>query len=202
MSLWRFPKLWLGAHLSLTRFAIDIIKESNFSAVTGRRLRYWNRSWLAVELLFASLLLTVESVNRRMVAESPLADLLLIIAFWRINEVAYAFARDAIDKLHGAPIRSDISAPERMGMLAGSYLGSIVQFATVYFYLFRGCGFNQKLGSFSEALYFSAMSALSGAPEGMEITSPWLQFVHVYQAALSVLLLVIALSVYIGAAKR
>jgi hypothetical protein len=118
-----------------------------------------------------------------------------------VNEIAWAFYSDSVDRLRRELPKSSIKPHERIPMLLRSAIGLVVQFAVLYFCIFPNEGFSKPLHDFRDALYFSATVGTSIGQESQEVTSHFLQLTHIYQAGLSILLLVIALSIYIGEAK-
>jgi hypothetical protein len=126
-----------------------------------------------------------------------IAALFCLVAFWRVNEISYAFYSDGVSKLRGDIPSSDIRSVERVGMLLRSSFGAAVQFAVLYFLLVPE-GFKVRFWDFRDALYFSAATMTSIGQEGQEVESRLLRFFHIYQAALGILLFAIALSIYLG----
>jgi voltage-gated potassium channel len=193
-----FPLMWLGAHLSFTRFIIDYLKDDLDKAPTGNLLRSWNWGWFIWETILAGSLALLSQTY-------PVHDwyafprqLLCLCAFWRINEVTYAFYSDGISKVRKQPASSDLLPHQRLPMLLRSYLGLIIQFSVIYFCLFPGEGFKDTLCDFRDALYFSATTLTAIGQEGQEVKNHWLRLAHVYEAASGILLLVFALSIYVG----
>lgn len=194
-----YPKLWLAAHLSLTRFLIDHLKNGNDAGDTGWWLRRWNWFWFLAECGLALTWCVFEATTYAWPESIHLVFCLL--ALWRINEIAYAFYRDGISKLRGEPPASDIQAFERIGMLLRSASGLVVQFAVAYFLLQTG-GFKVPFTDFRDALYFSAGTMTSIGQEGQEVQSHIMRLLHIYQAALGILLFALALSIYAGEQKK
>lgn len=193
-----FPWRYLAAHLSFTRFVIDHIKGGQTKQRAGQVLRRWNWLWFLAESTLAIMLCWISV--RVAVKDWPwwARELLLLIAFWRINEIAWAFYKDSLDRIRGSAQRSDIEPHERVPMLMRSTVGLVVQFSVVYFCAIPGEGFSECLTDFRDALYFSATVATSVGQEGQEVKDHLLRTAHVYQSALSILLLVLALSIYVG----
>ncbi len=190
-----YPKLWLLAHLSLTRFLIDHLKEGNDARDTGWWLRLWNWCWCLAECGLALTWCLLEAVPESWPA--GIRVLFGVVAVWRINEVAYAFYSDGISRLRGIPPRSDIQGFERVGMLLRSACGLVVQFAVLYF-LLDATSFKQHFVDFRDALYFSAATTTSIGQEGQEVQGYIARFLHIYQSALGILLFALALSIYAG----
>ena len=197
-----FPMLYAVAHLSFTRFIVDHLKDGCSRSCTGKILRRWNAWWFAVELGIACTLSWLST--RESIAYWPrgFQEILLLLAFWRINEIAIAFYNDSVDRLRRRRPRSNIKPYERIPMLLRSAVGLVVQFAVIYFFAFPNEGFGKPLCDFRDALYFSATVGTSIGQEGQEVTSQILRLAHVYQSGLGILLLVLALSIYVGGTER
>lgn len=193
-----FPSIWLLAHLSFTRFLIDHFKESSDPSNTGWWLRRWNWGWFAIEF---SLAVALVWISRQSVASSwpeLVRVALCLVAFWRINEIAYAFYRDGLSKIRGDADSSDVPMQERVGMLLRSAFGLAVQFAVLYYLLLPAQGFKESFNDFRDALYLSAATMTSIGQEGQEVQSHLMRLLHIYQSGLTIVLFVIALATYVG----
>lgn len=190
------------ALLSLTRFIIALLKRSSTKEQSGEQLRAWNKCWFAWETFLAITLLLVSLTIPVSEWYCSVLFALCICAFWRINEIVYAFSADSLSRIRNEEATSNLRPYERIQMLMRSYLGLVVQFAILYFCLTPGQGFAQPLGDFRDSLYFSAITQTAIGQEGQEVKSHWLRLVHVYQSGAGILLLVLAVSIYIDHASR
>ena len=193
--------LILGALLSTTRLIIDRKKRSPTRRQSGDKLRHWNSGWFIFEALLAAALLLISPHYSVKNWCSCVIYTLCVIAFWRINEIAFAFYSDSMSKLKQEQSSSDLKPYERVQMLLKSYVGIIVQFAVLYYCLFPGKGFTEEFDDFRDALYFSATTLTAIGQEGQEVCSHWLRAFYDYESASGILLLVVAVSIYIDRAN-
>jgi hypothetical protein len=130
------------------------------------------------------------------------AALMIYIAASRINELAYAFYSDSLSKLRGERSKSALKPHERMTMLFKSFIGLSIEFAVIYYFLAFLDDFKNELIDFRHALYFSAATISGIGQEGQEVNGQILRALHVYEGIVGVLLLVLAVSIYVGRAER
>lgn len=189
---------FLGAFLSLTRLLIDYFKRSKSEEKSGNCLRNWNFWWFIMELVLCVALIYLPCFSCTEAVPKSMQSLLCFIAFWRINEVAYAFYNDGMSKIKGELATSDLEPYERINMLFRSANGLIVQFAVLYAFLTPLEGFRVSIHDFGSALYFSATTMTSIGQEGQEVQTALMRIFHFYQSALGILLFVLAISVYVS----
>ena len=165
------------------------------------RRRAAESKWFLIEVSLACALCWLTTEKTIIGWPRWIPEVLVLVAFWRVNEIAWAFYTDSVDRLRGKLRNSNIKPYERIPMLLRSAIGLVVQFAVLYYCVVPNEGFSKPLSDFRDALYFSATVGTSVGQESQEVTSHILRVVHIYQAGLGILLLVLALSIYIGGAK-
>ena len=147
----------LGWLLSPTRKIIDLLKVRGSPAYRGKALRFWSRVLFYLEL-------TGCAVTMVLFAGEPLTELslvggvLLVYAYSRIIEIAYAFYRDPLSKSK----KSDLKVKDRICMAMRSYFGLAFNFAVLYYFLPITKLFKvdeqYHLNSFFESFYFSSVT--------------------------------------------
>src|SRR5207237_108038 len=131
----RFSKILsaLGWLMSTTRKIIDILKTGT-PAESGRALRLWNIRWFQAEVVMATLLVAASVRYPSARAKGWLLLPMLLLGWWRVNEIAYAFYRDALHRLAIELQRSDLKPTERVQMAMKSYIGMGINFAQLFYF--------------------------------------------------------------------
>ena len=92
--------------------------------------------------------------GRPPVPVSAASGIALCYGISRINEIAYAFYRDALTLEKG----SDLTAFDRIRMAMRSYFGLSFNFSLLYYFLPLQNLFNCKLAGYFQAFYFSGVT--------------------------------------------
>lgn len=133
---------------------------------------------------------------------TALGTLLLVWAYSRINEIAYAFYRDPLTHAK----ESDLSAADRIQMAMRSYFGLAFNFALLYYFapidgLFAARA-SDSLASFWEAFYFSGVT-LATLGYGDILPVHWFSRVlSLAEVSLGLLLIVVGIASYLGDVAR
>lgn len=192
---WAFWQLTLGWLLMATRMRIDKLKTGTS---THRRITLltWNRRWLAGEAYCSATLWILSANFQDLRTQTPAAIFIGIFAFWRINEIVFAFYNDSISRLSGVIQQSTLTSTDRLKMLFRSYGSLIICFASLYYFLPQSADYICRIKDFGDALYLSAVTMTGLGQEGLEIIGI-ARFLVVYQVLTGILLVVIAVSVYL-----
>jgi voltage-gated potassium channel Kch len=182
----------IGWLLSPTRQIIDLWKRGDPSH-QGYALRSWN-SWLFWIEIVASIALVL-LFARAPVTEANLSSGALIVYAWsRINEIAYAFYRDALSRTKS----SDLTVTDRIRMAMRSYFGLAVNFAILYYFSPVANLFNNSFGNFLEAFYFSGVT-LATLGYGDILPQHWLsRLLALYEVFTGILIVAVAIATYVG----
>jgi hypothetical protein len=198
--------------MSPTRFIIDIWKRNKSAEARGKLLWRWNIGWFLFEILVGAVLIAasaaVDKIPMRIAYWSIAA---FYLAFSRAAEVSYAFARDVSDRLGEMQPQSVLTSRQRIVMAFRSYVGLIVNFAVMLFFLpelsrFPVFGWSlpydqelfSKANSFFDMLYFS-VTTITTTGYGDMAPSTWPTRVLVMWEVLSGLLLIaITLAIYLS----
>jgi voltage-gated potassium channel len=182
--------------LALTRVVIDMKKQRVHDRERAQMLKRWNWAWLCAELGVSAAIWVATSKNPdlrgKLFAWSPV----LLIAGWRINEIVYAFYKDALDSLENRTRESALTSGDRFRMLLRSYLSLWLCFATLYFLLPTSQSFQCEMQNFGDALFFSAATQTSLGQEGLNIDGVVERALAIYQVVAGLVLLVLAVSAY------
>lgn len=183
----------LGWLLSPTRKVIDLLKQGDRNR-RSKMLRVWSLGLFALELLLlVALAITFQKPQVEQVGYVSIA--LIVYAYSRINEIAYAFYRDPLSKKK----RSSLSAENRVRMVMRSYFGLTCNFAILYYFVPIKDLFKVPLVSFFEAFYFSGVTVAT-LGYGDVLPAHWLsRMLALYEVSLGILLVAVAIAVYIGA---
>jgi hypothetical protein len=191
---------WL--FISFTRLVIDKWKDKRRGWQKGELLLEWNLYWFIFELCLGALLLAMTVRAGTVEAPSLLWVPIGVLAFWRINEIVYAFCGDIADTVMKVKSDSGLDHLNRLKMLARSTVGLVVWFATLYSALGAGDAFKCPPADFRDTLYFSAVTLFSIGQEGQEVQNHAVRIVQVYQGISGFVLLAVAVAVYVGRPSR
>jgi voltage-gated potassium channel len=186
----------LGWLLSPTRNIVDCWKRGG-RAHRGNTLRRWSLGLFLVETL-GSIVLAFLVTQPPPSEFSVSSGALVVYAYSRINEIAFAFYRDPL-----SPIKSsDLTPRDRLRMVMRSYFGLGFNFALLYYFLPIAALFKEPLASFFEAIYFSGVT-LATLGYGDVLPVHWLaRLLSLYEVSCSILLIAVAIATYIGRASE
>ena len=120
----------IGWILSPSRMTFDILKKSTKGR--GEFHRSWSRFFIISELAFAAMLVVLTVYWPEILTSLVIASIFLLLAWSRINEIVYAFYRDAFSRLKSEQQSSDLKFYERLQMALKSYIGLVIYFAIFY----------------------------------------------------------------------
>ena len=126
----------------------------------------------------------------------------MFYAWSRINEISLAFYRDAFWHLRRNPVVTNLSSADRVGMALRSYAGLAVNFALLYYFLPVSEKFNDDLGHYGDALYFSFVTITTLGYGDVSPVHALTQALSVYEVLAGVLVLVVAVATYIGSPDK
>ncbi len=188
----------LGWLLSPTRKIVDIWKRGP-PEHSGRVLRFWNMGWFLAEVALASVLVVVSAYYPSARANPFIFLPLLALAWSRVNEVAYAFYRDALSRLAKQKQSSDLSPTDRIRMAMKSYLALGINFALIFHFLPLKEGFTGEMRTFFDALYFSGVTLATLGYGDISPINPIARTFALYEVFAGILLVAVAIATYIGA---
>lgn len=192
MALVRLLKLLLGVLFSATRVFIDWWKEFDPDK-HGDRLRHWSLGLFILEAMgcVALALFFTHPATRQV---GPLVVVLLAYAWWRVNEVAYAFYNDALSRKK----RSNLTNTDRIRMAMRSYFGLAFNFAIAYYFIPVDGLFNEPIGSLWQAFYFSGVTLATLGYGDMHPIHDLSRLLALYEVFAGILILAVAIATYAG----
>ena len=152
------PPPWLrliGIALTPTRAIVDLCR--HFGKLRrGRSIMLWNSGFQLALLIHYILTLWGRLDDARNLILWAVAT----VAFWRVNELIYAFYRDAMDRIERYEPRSRLADGTRVRLLLVAYAEIVAQFGAIHYVLMRILGPNSYdgLGDIISALYFSGIT--------------------------------------------
>lgn len=205
---------------SFTRFLVDCKKAKKncptpvfYASYKGDVLRIFSICYFLIDLLlfvfltlFYNNYFFVEIPNRvitlhAITFEKILALLFLIYSLSRVNEIIYAFGRDALESISSDINKStNLKASERLIFLLRSYFGLIVNFAILYYFFPLNafeieCLFEGMI-NFHDAVFYSAASIAAfnfDQIKSVHLASRFLTMLEVFSG---IFLLTFAVAVY------
>ena len=192
-----FPRLLLFI-LSPTRFIVECLKRM-FPASWSKILTCWNLGFLGLSAVICIILWFV----RPCAWPWPLrcCFFLWVVPFSRINEISYAFPKDAIQQLSGASKRTTFSPAQRLGFLASSYVEVALDFGIFYFFLPAGM-FSKPFSSIIHAVYFSWVTITTTGYGDITPQCAQSQLLCMWELAVGLTLVVLAVGSYISSFQR
>ena len=119
-------------------------------------------------------------------------------AWSRVNEIAYAFYRDALSRTKS----SDLTVTDRIRMAMRSYFGLAINFAILYYFIPVANLFNNSFGNFLEAFYFSGVT-LATLGYGDKLPRHWLsRLLALYEVFTGILIVAVAIATYVGGLSK
>lgn len=187
----------VGWLISPTRKIIDYWKARGDREFRGKALRCWSLSLFAMEVVGCIALMALKN-GVPLDSCSLFGSLLIIYAYSRICEVAYAFYKDPLSQAKD----SDLKVRDRLVMAMRSYFGLAFNFAALFYFipvanLFK-VGDQCHLASFLEAFYFSGVT-LATLGYGDVTPIHWLsRLLAVSEVFIGILIIAIAIATYVG----
>jgi hypothetical protein len=196
---------YLGWIISPTRRWVEWRKDRCQDQNTkGDVLRRFSRGFAIIEsVIFFLLILLPADIPKWMLLYGTW--LLLWYAFSRIYEVIFAFYQDAIRVLEDKPRTTDLSATERIIMVAKSYFGLIVSYAVLFYFI--PCNMfelTEQVPNLADpisgldALYFSSVTITTVGYGDILPVSPWAKLLVMSEVLAGLFLLVISVAIYLG----
>jgi hypothetical protein len=180
---------WL---LSPSRKIIDRWKQGD-RAHRGKILRRWSLGLFYAETL-GSVALALVVTHPPPAGPSATAIAVVIYAYSRINEIAFAFYRDPLSRAK----ESDLANNDRIRMAMRSYFGLAFNFALLYYFVPIAGMFKEPLCSFFEAFYFSGVT-LATLGYGDVLAVHWVsRLLALYEVFAGILLIAVAIATYVG----
>ncbi len=201
----------LGWLLSPTRKLIDCWKnKAKTKKQKGNRLRCWNTGLFIFELFLVIVYLVIPKylsylhlpVWVCLIVKLPL----IIYAFSRCNEIAFAFYNDVFRSLKQEEATSNLTSVNRIAMAMRSYVGLIVNFAFLYYLIpsvnlikcFDFFKMEESCGDFFKFIYFSGVT-LTTLGYGDITPKHWLsQLLALYEVLVGILFVVVVIATYIS----
>jgi hypothetical protein len=184
---------WL---LSPTRQIIDLWKRGDPSH-QGRTLRSWNSCLFWIEIVACAALAFFFS-RARVAEATPISGTLIVYAWSRINEIAYAFYRDALSRTK----RSDLTVTDRIRMAMRSYFGLAINFAILYYFTPVAHLFNNSFGTFLEAFYFSGVTLATLGYGDILPHHRLSRLLALYEVFTGILIVAVAIATYVGGLSK
>jgi voltage-gated potassium channel Kch len=123
-----------------------------------------------------------------------ISAVLIVYAYSRINEIAYAFYSDSLTQSK----ESDLKPLERIRMAMRSYWGLAFNFAILFYFLPLSGLFKEPLANFFESLYFSVVT-MTTLGYGDVLPHHWLaRLLVMYEVITGIILIAVAIATYIG----
>jgi voltage-gated potassium channel len=163
----------------------------------AREVIRWNGGWLCGESSVAVLLVVLTLFSGRLVVNNYIAWCLGVIAWWRMNEIFYAFYQDAIERLSGSTPHTKLTPAQRIKLAMRSYLSLTLNFAFVSFFM-PSTFYDPCFTNFHNALYFSGVTITTLGYGDIKPVHAISKFFAVYEVFSGVLLVVVAIGVYIS----
>ncbi len=118
----------------------------------------------------------------------------------RCNEIFYAFAKDARDKVSGSKQNSNLDEKDRIILALRSYLELIINFAILYSFLPMNCWMEPTYApkSITNLVYYSATTITTSGNGAMIPVRFYAQFLSTYEIYAGLLLLVVCFALYAG----
>lgn len=185
---------WL---LSPTRKIIDLWKARGDQVHRGNALRRWSLGLFCIEAIgCVALILLLDRPPSH--AWSVVGIALVVYAYSRVNEIAYAFYLDPLSRRKD----SDLEARDRIVMAMRSYFGVAFNFAVLYYFLpitglFKGPD-HSNLGSFTEAFYFSGVTLATLGYGDITPIHAASRLLAVCEVFIGILIIAVAVATYIG----
>jgi len=127
--------------------------------------------------------------------------LLLWIPFSRSNEIFYAFFFDGLDRIRGFPPRIPLDAADRVVLAARSYVETMLNFALIYYLLFR-IEFERGFSDMADAVFFSGVTIVTLGYGDITPRASMPQLLAIYEVFIGITLVVVAFSAYVGGPRR
>ena len=185
-----------GGVLSPTRAFAEYLRPKEAHAAAAF-IRSWNLAFLVVAGATWALLCAIELGSGRILW--LLAFYLWVLPFSHVNEIFYAFLRDALDRIKGDPESTTLRPYDRVVLVSRSYLEAIVNFGLLYYLAFRDA-FTRPLRDAVEAIYFSTITITTVGYGDLAPRQPLPQLLVVYEVLLGIVLIVVAIGTYIDKA--
>ncbi|MCJ2015891.1 potassium channel family protein [Methylobacterium sp. E-065] len=166
---------------------------------SARSLRAWNFAFQAITAEICCFSVAVRLLGWTF--PGYLYVIAGIYAFGRINELVYAFYRDALDRLEGKAPRIKLEKSERITLLGIGYIETIVQFGLVHLAaqaLSLHRAYSHPLRDAFDAIYFSAMTITTTGFGDFYPDSLLPRLVTMYEAVIGIVFLALALGSYLS----
>jgi hypothetical protein len=207
-TVWRlrWPLCLCVFCLSPTRAIIDCLKRRCASPKDEAILvQVWQLAFLLWALGICGLLgWLFPNGSDYLFARSPVWIVVLFaLPISRTNEIAYAFARDALRQLRGRPARTPLAPDVRIRLAARSYVEVIFNLALVHYalaYSFPRKFYRPSLRSIGDALYFSTVTITTLGYGDIKPVDPFSRIVSMYEVLAGVALVALAVATYISGA--
>jgi hypothetical protein len=171
------------------------------TSATG--MRRWNLGFQTLALIFC-----VASITHHELGWTIWSGLYWIfgyLALARINELVFAFYRDALSRIERETPRLPLRRSERIGFLAVGYVEIIVQFGIVHLVLQELTYENAYSKPFAHALdsiYFSGVTITTTGFGDYAPQSLVTRYATLYEAVIGIVFLALALAAYLSADEK
>lgn len=183
---------------SPTRLIIECLKKP----INDRRqvLLTWNKKLFQIEILIAIILMLITFSPLNELIPKCINYLFLYFSLSRCNEITYAFLQDVNEKINLNPSTTSLSGGERIKMAMRSYIGLLINFAVICYFLpqlLQECLYSPHFENFFDALYFSGITLTSFGYGDTKPTHLLSKLFVLYEVLAGLLLIVVALAVYL-----
>ena len=187
----RFP----GMLIAPTRAVVDALRDHFGWLKDAQSIIVWNVSFQVLAIAFC---FSCEWVWRKPAAlvSIPMA----LIAFFRINELVYAFYRDAMDRIEGYRSSTKFTPGQRVRLLLWAYAELILQFSVIHFSiqtLSRGRAYT-GISDFASALYFSGVTVTTTGFGDIHPSETPARIASLFESVTDVLFIGLSLAVYLS----
>ena len=197
-----FPLRFLGMFIAPTRAVVDLIRDKFHRLQSAEAISFWNAGFQIVALAYC--FLAPEIGGDRSWTKFAGFCGMASLAVCRINELIYAFYRDAMDRVEGFASRSSLSDGARIRLLFVAYSEVVVQFAIVHYCaqgISHGKAYHQ-IGSIMDALYFSGVTITTTGFGDVYPQSSGARALTVFEAITGLLFVALTLAVYLSAKPK
>ncbi|MCF6441050.1 potassium channel family protein [Pseudoalteromonas luteoviolacea] len=181
--------------LSPSRFTIRLLKEEEPNA-RAKTLKKWSLGLFAFEI-FITIALTYYKV-----VPGCFTILLVVYGVSRCNEIVIAFYKDTLRILSLKTQNSTLTSIDRLNMAMRSYVGLIINFALIYFYVPIAGLFNEPFRDFFQAVYFSTVTLTTLGYGEIHPVNMLTEGLVIYQVLVGLMILLVAISTYLGSYRE
>ncbi len=123
-----------------------------------------------------------------------------LLGFWRINELVYAFYRDAMDRIEGYRSSDKFSPGQRIRLLMWAYSEIVLQFGIIHFAIDIHSKWSAYTGitKVLDAIYFSGVTITTTGFGDIQPCSSAARLAALFESITGVLFIGLSLAVYLA----